>query len=51
MTVRELYETLIDVEAADLQEATLDELIDTKRELEKMLRAVESHLMARREGN
>lgn len=51
MLINELHELLTVIDRSDLETATDDELIDTKRELQKMLEAVESHLMSRREDN
>lgn len=47
----EITEAIQAVESHDLTTATVDELIDAKQQLEQLIRAVESHIQARRENN
>lgn len=46
----EVREAIQAVESHDLTVATVDELIDTKRQLEQLLRDIESHIHARKES-
>lgn len=48
--INELYELLTAIERTDLEAATIDQLIDTKRELQRMIRDVEAHIAQRQEN-
>lgn len=48
--LNEVRETLEAVALYDLATASLDELIDTKRQLEDLVRSIESQLQSRSEG-